>query len=1241
MRRAARVLAAVLGVLVLLLAAGAWLTATESGFRRLAAAVQFLSGERVKVEGIQGHLAMPLSIRKLTLASDGKRIEVEAIRFEWQPRALWQGRFEVDLAAAQSLRLAILKPDPKPPRPPASLRLPLDLRVRAFDLARIDIVTSGETLSLRGLRGQLTDDGKRYRLTRASATTPWAEVSGQFDIGKDAPFALSGQFDAARRDPVPISAHLELTGELAALDFRLTAVAEGMNLFASGEAAPFAAVRLPRFVVAGEGIDPRQFAPDSPAADLAFAGVFQGQADDRLFGSFSLNNRLAGRFDQHRLPLASLTGAVVGDILRADFSDILIDLGKAGQFSGEGQWREGQLSLDLASPRLDLAGLHRNLYATRLKTALRFSGNATRQALEGEVSETWGQGRFALTHAGGALRLDEADFAGQAGRLKARGSMQLDAGRTFAVEFDAAQINPARFGKFPRGRLNARGEASGALAPELRLQTQFTLPPGELEGRPVKGQGRLRYENHHLAEADLDVDLAGNLARLKGAYGRIGDRLDWDIDAPALARLNLGLAGRLASRGSLSGEPRQPQAKGTLAASGLRLPGGIAAETLNLELDFHAAPDGAFNGQLDGRGVTLAGQRLDTVHARAQGRRNVHAIVLDARLPEWRLTAALAGGLDQNLVWRGMLNQAEVEGAWPVRLQAPARLVLSRERQQADNLALSVAGGRMTVAQFSRDGTALATRGTLAGMPLAPLPPLLKTRPPFSTDLRFDGEWEVRLADSVDGRVRLRRQAGDVRLSDPALDLGLTTLALALDAEAGRVNARLDAASRDAGQLRAEGQGTLLREGAGITLPRSAPLSWSAQLDVPDLRLIRPFLPVGVRADARLEARLGGSGSLAAPRIDGRIAAAAIRFSMPEEGISITDGTLNLVLADDRVRVTEGVLRGQSGRITLAGEAQLDDPQAGLVLGFEKFSATSRSDRRVVVSGTSRLAISQKRLRLEGDLIADRARIEMPEASRPRLSEDVVVAGRPPPEKSAAKRIPLELDLRLGLGGDFLFKGAGLDARLGGQLRVLTVNQTLHGDGRIQVERGHYSAYGQRLEIERGVLSFSGPIGNPGLDVLAVRKTPTVKAGVQVRGTVQRPLVTLYSEPPLPDTEKLAWLMLGHGLEGGGQQEFALLQLAAGALLSQAESASIQSQIAGVLGIESFEVRAGEDEDLASAVVSVGRRISSRATLGYEQSLDGLNRAVKVMYELSPRVRVEAKAGQPNSLDIFYTREFD
>jgi len=1259
LKRVAWGIASIPIALAVLVLAVFWLTSTATGFLWLSQQATPLSNGRLVLEGVDGHLGASVHIQKLVYTSDLQRITLQQMRLDWNPRSLWHRLVEIELLGAQQVRLETLKQDPTPLAYPESLRLPLDIRVAAWDVGQLELVDNGQTQRFSALHGSVDGRGDRFDLT-AAVKTPWADVDGRLGIHKDAPFKVQGAFKAFRTTPVPVEAQLDVSGALATMDFKVVALAEGMHMMALGKLALFDKVRLPRLVLSGQGIDPRKFAADAPHADLAFSGVFEGQPDERLFGTFSLANQQAGRLDQGRLPLANLTGAVVGDSVNADFSALEIDLGTAGRFTGEGQWRDGQLAVNLHSSRVNLAGIHRDLYPTRIQSTLRLSGNAQRQTLMADVAESWGQGSFTLSLADAVLRLQDADFSGQAGRVSAKGSVKLDASHAFEATFDASQINPARFGKYPKAKLNARGEVEGALLPTLQLKTQFTLPPGELEGRPVKGHGRLRYANNHLTDTDIDLDLAGNRALLKGALGRAGDQMNWDINAPALARLNLGLAGRLTSTGSIRGKLRQPQIDAQLNASGLRLPGDIAADSVDLKLQLQATLTGVFNGQLEARGVQVAGQRISAARASVQGRRDAHTVSIDARLADWRGVVSLTGGLDANEIcsqgagrdckdakastttlWRGQLNQADVQGPWPMQLSAPAGLVLGRDQQQVSNLSFTLAGGKVSNVQFNRQGTQMSTRGAVSFLPLAPLLGLLETPLPLTTDLRINGDWNLRLGETLDGEARLVRQEGDVRLNDPAMNLGLTALSLDIKAEASRVLARLDVQSREAGKVRAEGNAKLVRDGAILMLPRSAPLAWTAAFDVPDLRLLKPLIPIGMRLDTRLAAQLTGSGSLAAPRIDGQIDASRIRFTLPEEGVSITDGNLKLQLADDRVKVQQGELKGLSGRIVVSGEAQLKNPQAGLTLTFEKFTVTSRSDRQVTVSGITRLNLDLKRLELTGELSADRARLEMPAASKPVLSSDVVIAGRPPREKSASQRFPVALDLKLKLGNDFLFKGAGLDARLGGQLRVFTLNQTLRGEGTIKVEEGRYAAYAQTLDIERGVLRFVGPIDNPGLDVLAVRKTSNVKAGVQVGGTVQRPVVKLYSDPAMPDTEKLAWLVLGHGLENSGQQEFVLMQVAAAALLSQAESVNFQSKLADSLGIDSFDVRAGGGEDLTSSVVSVGKRLSARATLSYEQSLDGLSQVVKVLYQLTPSVRLETQAGQQSSFDVFYTREYD
>src|ERR1700730_10495901 len=84
--------------------------------------------------------------------------------------------------------------------------------------------------------------------------------------------------------------------------------------------------------------------------------------------------------------------------------------------------------------------------------------------------------------------------------------------------------------------------------------------------------------------------------------------------------------------------------------------------------------------------------------------------------------------------------------------------------------------------------------------------------------------------------------------------------------------------------------------------------------------------------------------------------------------------------------------------------------------------------------------------------------------------------------------------------------------------------------------------------MERGWLYFHGPLDNPGLDVLALRKNQPVEAGVKVTGTVQVPLVRLTSNPPEPEHEKLALVDLGHGLDSTTSTESVALQAALAAL---------------------------------------------------------------------------------------------
>ncbi|MCU0943523.1 MAG: translocation/assembly module TamB domain-containing protein, partial [Hydrogenophaga sp.] len=223
------------------------------------------------------------------------------------------------------------------------------------------------------------------------------------------------------------------------------------------------------------------------------------------------------------------------------------------------------------------------------------------------------------------------------------------------------------------------------------------------------------------------------------------------------------------------------------------------------------------------------------------------------------------------------------------------------------------------------------------------------------------------------------------------------------------------------------------------------------------------------------------------------------------------------------------------------------EPLIELQATATRLRASTRADRRLTVTGELRARLEGRALQLRGNLKADEALIVLPDELAPSLGDDVVVRGTEYPiERGSAVRVVPDVRVALDLGDAFELRGQGLQTRLAGQLEVRSVptDPAPRVVGEVRTISGSYRAYGQQLGIETGVLRFSGPYDNPALDILAVRPNTAQRVGVQITGTAQAPRVRLYSDPDLPDSEKLAWLVLGRPASGAGA-EAAVLQQAA------------------------------------------------------------------------------------------------
>jgi translocation and assembly module TamB len=285
---------------------------------------------------------------------------------------------------------------------------------------------------------------------------------------------------------------------------------------------------------------------------------------------------------------------------------------------------------------------------------------------------------------------------------------------------------------------------------------------------------------------------------------------------------------------------------------------------------------------------------------------------------------------------------------------------------------------------------------------------------------------------------------------------------------------------------------------------------------------------------------------------------------------------------------------------------------------------------------------------VNGNVKVDQAFVVLPDQSTPKLGDDVVVRGAAGPVTRTQARAAeqalkpasqkLNLSVNVDLGNDFHVKGMGIDTHLRGTVALAGPSVTQPRlVGVIRAVDGEYEAYGQRLDIERGVIRFTGAVDNPSLDILAIRPNLLQqRVGVQVTGSALTPFVRLYAEPDMPDAEKLSWLVTGRASAGNGA-EAALVQQAALALLAGRAGGGKRSMAAS-LGLDELSFRREGPEGPA---VTLGKRIGRNFYAAYERSLSGALGTLYIFYDLTQRITMRAATGERTAVDLIFTFPFD
>jgi translocation and assembly module TamB len=924
---------------------------------------------------------------------------------------------------------------------------------------------------------------------------------------------------------------------------------------------------------------------------------------------------------------------------------------KLNTLNAQTPWGEAAITLqmDTAKPfaLTGEAAIKQTAHSTPYDIKAKLSGDLNTLRMQSTLLLTTIDGKLAITQ-------EAAMNTTHAARITIDGQLILSGDYALSLQAHLTDLNPEQLGNYPSATLNVSSNITGKLLPEPHLAVQYATHDSHWHNQPFTSAGTLQMNGNSLNNIEIKANLADNSLNATGDFSlnsnentAASNRINWQANLADLSRLGADYQGWLRADGTLEGSLENLALKATVEAQKLRLQGGLKIEQLIGQANIMPEADGKVSADFKASGLQYGTHPLLDAGLILQGSKLQHQLAVNAQGKEFKLTSHLQGGLNKTL-WQGQLQDLTLEGATPLKLteSAPLRFDIASENTSLllEKATIQLASGRIRIDQLGFDARGFNSTGHIEKIALRDIPANFLPLPTgLQGDATFAGQWNIKATTTLNGNLNLRREAGDLSMLSAGgvvKPLGLENVTTDINIIDNNASLHLAISGKGIGNLQTDVATTLTKIDAGYAILANAPLNLKGSAQLDSLAwLPLPLSLMDAKVDGEIKLDVAGNGTVGAPNLNGRLQAKNLLFSLPREGLTLQDGTLDANFEKDSLLINQASWRGGDGTIKTSGLMHIEKgkPTVNLDWTADQFTVISRADRLLVLSGTGNTTLIDDLLTISGNFSVDKGLAELANEDTPTLGDDVVILGKTDIKPEPALKLLLN-GLSINLGDNFRLRGRGLDAELTGALTFTGLTQYHpHTEGSIQTKSGTYMAYGQVLTIERGLLNFNGTVDNPGLSIRAMRNSKPTNAGVEITGSLQNPATKLVSDPEVADSEKLSWLVLGHGMDQTTKNDYGVLSLAAGIILSQGQSVPLQTQIAHAAGLDELSFSGG---DASSASVVFGKRLTSQLYLSYVKSISGLLDVARITFNITPEWSVRGEAGTESAVDMLYSFSF-
>lgn len=453
-----------------------------------------------------------------------------------------------------------------------------------------------------------------------------------------------------------------------------------------------------------------------------------------------------------------------------------------------------------------------------------------------------------------------------------------------------------------------------------------------------------------------------------------------------------------------------------------------------------------------------------------------------------------------------------------------------------------------------------------------------------------------------------------------------------------------------------EGGGLAMRGGGTVQTTGGRPLNVNLSGKVPFGFLARRLAAQGLALTGAADVQLSVSGSAAAPVIGGRVQSSGARFIDAGSGIAVNDIAMTIDLGGGVARISSltGAI-SSGGTISAGGTVGLDGGQGFPADLSIKVADGRYTDGRVVTANFGGdLAVKGPLVStptISGTVNLGRTVITLPEklpASLSRLnvkhknaSGEVArqAEALQPASAKGGGGSGLALDLNVSAPQQIFVRGRGLNAELGGTIRLVGPASSPVANGLFEMRRGRLGILGRRLDFSEGSIGFAGSFV-PQLDFAAISTISSGSVTVTVTGEANNPKFTFTSVPAMPEDEVFAQLVFGRAMGSLSAVQIAQLAQAAALLAGVGGSTGLLDKLQSGLGVDDLDVKT--DEKTGDTSVSAGKYLNDRTYVTIEKgSRPGSGKAA-IDLNVGKGVKLRGEAADDGSTKggIFYEKEY-